>query len=279
MTRPTPGEFPVGAGTAELLGDADHDGGWMLLVDGTPQSHVDLDDPTYLDFGYIRRIGHAIDLAAPDREPLDAVHLGAGALTLARYVAVTRPGSRQRAVDNDAALADLVRTSLPLPRGVRVPVRIADAREAVGLLRSSSADVVVCDVFRGARTPAAVTSVEFLAEVARVLKPTGMVAVNVGDGPPLPFARAFVATLQQVFAHIAVVAEPGVLRLRRFGNVVCLASAAPLRERDLVRRAAGDPQPARVVTGPAIERFVAGAKPITDAHAVDSPAPPPDLFG
>ena len=67
----------------------------MLLIDGVPQSHVDLDDPGYLEFEYVRRLGHVIDLAAPAGQPLRVLHLGAGALTLARYVAATRPASRQ----------------------------------------------------------------------------------------------------------------------------------------------------------------------------------------
>ncbi|HXW45398.1 MAG TPA: spermine synthase, partial [Streptosporangiaceae bacterium] len=49
--------------TVELLGDLDRPRAWMLLVDGTPQSHVDLDDPLYLEFEYMRRLGHVIDLA------------------------------------------------------------------------------------------------------------------------------------------------------------------------------------------------------------------------
>ena len=81
----------------------------MLLIDGMPQSHVDLEDPGYLDFEYVRRIGHVIDMAAPERQPLRVLHLGAGALTLARYVAATRPGSPQLAVEVDAALVDLIR--------------------------------------------------------------------------------------------------------------------------------------------------------------------------
>jgi len=66
-------------GTAELLGDADRDGAWMLLVNSTPQSHVDLDDPAHLEFEYVRRIGHVLDLAAEEGAPLDVVHLGGGA--------------------------------------------------------------------------------------------------------------------------------------------------------------------------------------------------------
>src|SRR6185503_11516811 len=62
--RPPPGPTAVAGGTAELLADADRDGSWMLLVEGTPQSHVDLDDPAHLEFEYVRRMGHVLDLAA-----------------------------------------------------------------------------------------------------------------------------------------------------------------------------------------------------------------------
>ena len=104
----------VASGVAELVADADRPRAWTLRVDGIPQSHVDLDDPRYLEFEYMRRLGHLADLAAPSGEPLRVLHLGGGGLTLARYVAATRPGSRQLAVDSDAALVDLVRRLLPL---------------------------------------------------------------------------------------------------------------------------------------------------------------------
>ena len=35
-------------------------------MDSTPQSYVDLDDPLYLDFEYVQRLGHVLDLAAPE---------------------------------------------------------------------------------------------------------------------------------------------------------------------------------------------------------------------
>ena len=118
----------------ELLRDADRRAAWMLLIDGVPQSHVDLDDPGYLDFEYVRRIGHVIDEAAPAGQPLRVLHLGAGALTLARYVASTRPGSPQLAVEVDAALVDLIRLRLP-PRNPRLRVRVGDARAELERLR------------------------------------------------------------------------------------------------------------------------------------------------
>ncbi|WP_345771759.1 spermidine synthase [Geodermatophilus sabuli] len=268
----------MAGGTAELLGDADRDGSWVLLVDGTPQSHVDLDDPAHLEFEYVRRIGHVLDLAAGEGAPLDVVHLGGGALTLPRYVAVTRPGSRQRVVEIDEPLTDLVRAHLPLPRGARVRVRAADARAGLEALAAGSADVVVSDVFAGARTPAHLTSVEYAQQARRVLRPGGTYAANVADGPPLRFARAQVATLRAVFAHVCLLAEPGTLRGRRFGNLVAVASDAELPLPGLVRRCAGDPMPSRVVAGADLERFAGTAQPVHDVEAVASPEPPDGVF-
>ena len=277
MTVP-PGRVRTAHGTAELLADADRAGSWMLLVDDTPQSHVDLDDPTHLEFEYVRRMGHVLDLAAPPGEPVDVLHLGGGALTLPRYVAVTRPGSRQRVVEIDEPLTDLVRAHLPLPRGARIRVRADDARTALATRPDASADVVVCDVFAGARTPAHLTSAEFAAEVRRVLRPAGTYVANVADGPPLRFARAQVATLRTAFDRLCLLAEPGTLRGRRFGNLVAVASAVELPIAALTRRCAADPMPARVMDGEELDRFAGSAVAVHDADAVDSPPPPPGVF-
>jgi len=274
-----PGRTPVAGGTAELLADADRDGSWMLMLNGTPQSHVDLDDPTHLEFEYVRRMGHVLDLAAESGAPLDVVHLGGGALTLPRYVAVTRPGSRQRVVEIDQPLTDLVREHLPLPRGARIRVRADDARVGLTALRTASADVVICDVFAGARTPAHLTSAEFAAEVHRVLRPGGVYAANVADGPPLTFARAQVATLCSVFRYVCVLAEPGTMRGRRFGNLVAVGSDADLPIDGFVRRCARDPMPSRVVHHEDLDRFAGTARPVQDADAVASPEPPDGVFG
>jgi spermidine synthase len=275
----------VGSGVAELVSDPDRPRAWTLLVDGTPQSHVDLDDPQYLEFEYMRRLGHLVDLAAPAGQPLRVLHLGAGGLTLARYVTATRPGSAQLAVESDAALVELVRRRLPLgPRGRqastgRVRIRIGDARAVLEQLPAGSFDVVVADLFAGARTPAHLTSAEFAAAVARALSPPGIYATNVGDGPPLAHTRARVATARSVFPHACLIADAAVLRGRRFGNLVLAAARKELPLGALAGRAAGDPFPGRVLGGAELDRFAAGARPVVDGNAEASPAPPLDLFG
>ncbi|WP_291044881.1 fused MFS/spermidine synthase [Herbiconiux sp.] len=255
-------------------------GSQVLIVDGTPQSHVDLEDPTYLSFEYVRRIGHGIDLVGTPGSPITAVHLGGGAFTLPRYVEATRPGSRQQVVEIDSSLVSFVRTHLPLPRG-SIRVRHGDAREVLSKFppgMQGAVDVVVVDVFAGARTPAHVTSAEFYREVAALLVPTGIVAVNVADGAGLAFARSQAATLSHVFADVALAVDPQMLKARRFGNVVAFASASPLPFDTLPRLLAGDPVAAKVVTGRELENFIAGAPVSTDQTSTPSPAPARSIF-
>ncbi|MEV0897750.1 fused MFS/spermidine synthase [Actinoplanes sp. NPDC049802] len=267
----------VASGIAELVPDPDRDTAWTLLLDGAPQSHVDLADPTHLQFEYVRRMAAAIDLAAPAGRPLRVLHLGGGALTLPRYVAATRPGSAQRVVEIDGPLVELVRSALPLPPSANIRVRVADARAAVEGMRDAGYDLIVLDVFAGARTPAHLASAEFAGELARILAPAGRLVANVADGPPLRFARGQVATIRAALPEACLVADAGVLRGRRFGNLVVIAGRTPPPVAELARRAAGDWFPGRVETD--LERFAGGAAPVPDSAAVASPLPPEGLFG
>ncbi|MGW1927701.1 spermidine synthase [Streptomyces massasporeus] len=251
---------------------------WTLLIDGAPQSHVDLDDPAHLAFEYQRRLGHIADLVAPPNRPLQVVHLGGGAVTLARYVAATRPRSTQQIVELDGLLVQLVRRELPLDAGARIRVRSTDARAGLAKVQDGWADLVIADVFSGARTPAHLTSTEFLGEVRRVLRPDGWYAANLADGPPLTHLRGQIATAAAVFPELALAADPTVLRGRRFGNAVLLASDRELPVAELTRRVATDPHPGRVEHGRALADFAGGAVPVTDASAKPSPVPPASVF-
>lgn len=255
--------------------------GYELDVDGTPQSHVDLDDPTHLHFEYIGRMGAVIDQLRMPKQPLTAVHLGAGALTLPRYIEATRPGSRQQVIELEQALVDLVRENLPLPRGASIRLRIGDARAGLGRLPDGlvgNVDLLVSDVFAGAQTPAHLTTIEFYTAAARFLAPDGVLLVNVADGAGLAFARRQVATVQRVLGHVAILAEVQMLKGRRFGNIVIAASRTPLPTEWLPRLMAAGPHPAKVAQGSELDDFARGARPATDADATDSPKPSASLF-
>jgi Spermine/spermidine synthase domain len=265
----------------DLMRDLDRPNAYQLYIGGTPQSHVDLDDPTYLEFEYVRRLGHVIDLCAPPGTPLRALHLGGGGLTLARYIAVTRPGSGQQAVEIDGDLLDFVRKELPLPRNARVRLRTGDGRDVLSRVPESAFDLAVTDVFEASRIPAAFNSVEYAELAARALRPGGIHAVNLADGGPaagLRFTQSQVANAREYFANIVLIADPGVLRGRRFGNVILLASDAELPVEGLTRRTASDPFPGRVVAGDDLKAFAGSAKPVHDADAIRSPERPGDIF-
>ena len=155
---------------------------------------------------------------------------------------------------------------------------MADARATLTSSRDGAYDVIVADVFAGARTPAHLTSVEYAAEVARVLAPGGSYLANVADGPPLRHVRAQVATVRTVLPRACLVGDAAVLRGRRYGNLVLVASRVEPPVPELTRRAAGDWFPGRVLAGAELDRFTGGAAVVHDAEAVDSTPPPPGIF-
>jgi spermidine synthase len=268
---------------AELVPEQGRPWRRLLRLDGEDCSHVDLRDPRRIDFAYVRRIADLADVLAPPRRPLDVVHLGGGGFTLPRYLAATRPGSRQEVAEIDPGLVALAREHLGLSavRGLRV--RTADARAVLEKRAPASADLVVLDAFHGVMVPTHLTTLEFVRQAAAVLRPSGAFAANVIDAPPLPAARALAAAAHACFPHVAVVATRKVVRGRQGGNVVVLAASAPeaLPLKELSRRALAGPVPELVVGGAAFVAWLGGARPLRDvpplgeAGAADAPEPGP----
>ena len=269
---PMPGVYPTGLGRAELLADANRDGGWLLNVDGMAQSYVDLNDPTYLDFEYMQLLAVVADSLAA--ETLDAVHVGGCACTLARYVAATRPGSRQLVLEPDAELLQVVRDQLALKSVPRLKVRVTDGLSGMAAVPDAADDLVVLDAYAGGQMPAELATVEFAEEAARVLRPGGAYLVNVSDGGRLTFTRRMIATVRAAFPHALLLAEPGILRGRRFGNLVLAASPSPLDHATIARRAATVPAQARCVHGLDLDHFRAGAPPLRHGDEIPLPEPP-----
>ncbi|HWC82363.1 MAG TPA: fused MFS/spermidine synthase [Pseudonocardiaceae bacterium] len=273
---PTPGRHPVRFGTAELLADADRPGGWLLTVDDVPQSYVDLDDPAHLEFEYVQRMGEVLDALPPAGAALDAVHVGGGACTLPRYLAATRPGSRHLVIEADGPLAELVREQLALRSVPHLRVRVGDGRAEVATLREDSADLLVADAFVGSVMPGGLGAREFVAQVDRVLRPGGVYLLNIAADTALVTGRRVLATVAERFPELLVLADPGVLRAKRPGNLVVAACRQPLPAAELARRAAGAPFPVRLLTGGDLRKFIGTAKPIDDENPAGTESNPSD---
>ena len=235
--RRAPVAVPVASGLAELRPDPAREQGWTLLVQGVPQSYVDLADPEHLEFGYVRQMARALRSWGAHRVPGRVLHLGGGALTVPRLLARWWPGVAQKVVEHDPDLISLVLREMPPAEPVEI--QVGDARAALEAEQPAGYDVIVADVFVGAVMPGTVATSGFAAAAARVLRPGGLLVMNVTDVPPLAFTRIQVATARAAFDDVALLAGAAVLRGRRAGNVVLLAGAVPdvrpLREERLLR--------------------------------------------
>ncbi|MBK5247814.1 MAG: fused MFS/spermidine synthase [Actinomycetales bacterium] len=250
--------------SVELSTDTADPDGVLLLLDGVESSYLDLVDPTRLVFEYMQQMAEVLEEVLPEGEGVRAVHLGAAGCAMARAVDARWPGSRQLAVEIDPLLAQYVREWFALPRAPRLRIRIDDARHALTTLREGGFDVVIRDVFAQRVVPEHVRTLEFTREVGRALGPNGLYLANSADHPPLPHARREAATVRSVFAHTAVIVEPGVLRGRRYGNVVLVGSGAPLPFERIERRLRRLPAPATLVHSAALDQFIGTSRPYPD---------------
>jgi hypothetical protein len=248
-----------------------------LHVNDVPSSCIDLDDPGFLAFEYLQQMAAAIDLLPTG--PVVAVHLGAAGCALPRQVDHARPGSRQLGVDIDARLLALVREWFDLPRAPALRLRADDAGRALAGLQPGRADVVVRDAFAGDTTPAHLTGSAFAAACVQALRPGGLVLANCADRPPLNLVRREVASFAAALGddaidagRLVVIAEPAVLKGRRYGNVV-VAGVTPtpdgtgddlvdLQGPELARALRSLAVPAQVVAGDDLGRFVATSTPL-----------------
>ncbi len=246
-----------------VVADRDDPRGLTVVVGGVPSSYVHLDDPARLEFEYVRWTGDLLDVLAPDGDPLHTVHVGGAGCTLARYVAATRPRSRQVVLESDPGVVTLVRETFGYSRRSGFRLRQADGLSGLRDLHDGSFDVVVRDAFAGDTTPYHLTTTTFVGQVARVLAADGVYVANVADQPGLGLVRREVATASVVFRHVVLVGETQHLRGRRYGNVLLVASRRPLPVADLTRRVVSGPVPARVVPPEGVHRLAAGAEPIT----------------
>ena len=235
---------------ATLDKDPWHPNAFVLSIDNAEQSHVNLAEPQEVFYEYLRRIANAIDLLKPAGEPITALHLGAGALTLARYIQATRPGSIQHAVELERELLDFVLEQLPLPAGTNLSSHVGDAREALAELPAElTFDVVILDIFSGPDAPAHLACVDFYREVAALLAPEGIVAINVGDEPGFTLVTSQTKALQEAMTSVAAYGTSMLFSRRYPGNIILLGKNGRWPEGWAQQLVAAGPHPATVLTG------------------------------
>jgi len=252
---------------AEVQSDVIRPGGRLLVLDGLRHSYVDLEDPTFLEFAYVKALAGVVDGSFELGEPLDAYHVGGGGMTFPRYLADTRPGTRSVVSEIDPGVVDVDTERLGLETGPALRVRVEDGRLGVRRLPSSSRDLIVGDAFGGVSVPWHLTTIEYVEELKRVLSDDGVYAVNIIDYAPLGFARAELATLRRVFDHVALAADPFTIFGDGGGNLVAIASDSPIDKASIVRGFVKRDLAWDVIDGDRLTDWIDGAPVLTDDYA------------
>ena len=242
--------------TAEIVEDPLQAAALVLLVGNAEQSHLYPGEPARIFYEYLQRVACLIDAVFPAAQPLDMLHLGAGALTLPRYVAATRPASRQVVVEIERELIDFVRSVAPLPPESVIDCVTADARGYVEDLEPGVCfDVVFLDIFSGPDSPAHLADPGFYDLLARRCRPGGMVVVNLGDDAGMAFARDQIRHLQLAFADVLATGEERLFSGRFPGNIIAAGGTAAFSDATAVAVTSAGPHPARTLRGADLDGF------------------------
>ncbi|MGY1824956.1 MULTISPECIES: fused MFS/spermidine synthase [unclassified Blastococcus] len=264
---PTPCEEETAYHCARVVADPERPSGRVLMLDTLRHSYVDLADPTHLEFAYVRAIAAVADAAFPPGEPVSALHVGGGGLTLPRYLAEVRPGTESLVVEVDPEVVDMDREQLGLETSEQLQVRVADGRVGLAEEPVGERDLVVGDAFGGLSVPWQLTTREALELVDRALADDGVYAVNLIDHPPLSFVRAELATMREVFGHVALLARAPVLAGEDGGNVIAVASQQPLPVEEIAAALSDRELVWQVAEGEELTRFIGDAPLLTDDFA------------
>jgi spermidine synthase len=255
--------------------DTQSTSGRVLWLDTLPHSHVDPTDPTVLSFTYTAWYGDAIGAIASDGRSLRALHIGAGGLTMPRYLRSVHPGSIQLVLELDPLVIDVAQRRLGFVPGADISIITGDARRTVtGLATDARAaasgpspsdgfDLVVGDAFGGVAVPWHLTTREFTTDVRALMSPHGVYLLNVIDHGERAFLRAEIATIRAVFAHVAVLERAD----GRGGNHVVIASDRPIPHRAIEARNRGRGRDDVVIHGIALDTLVGDARVLTDDRA------------
>jgi spermidine synthase len=263
---PTPCEEETSYHCARVVADPERDAGRVLLLDTLRHSYVDVENPSYLEFEYVRAIAATVE-ATHGTEPVSALHLGGGGLTLPRWLAATRPGTRSLVLEVDPGVVAIDREQMELHTSDDLQVRVVDARVGLADETPGSRDVVVGDAFGGLSVPWQLTSREAVQLADRALTDDGVYAVNLIDHPPLRFVRAELATMRAVFPHVVLLARSPVLADQDGGNVVAVASRSPIDVERLRTTLPDFRLTWQVANGDELDRFIGDAEVLTDDHA------------
>ncbi len=180
----------------------------VLTLDKLVHSYVDLDDPTFLVYGYEKVLGDLSTYVGTRDRQFRSLFIGGGGYTMPRFIENRFPESVVEVVEIDPAVTEVVHEYFGMPRDTRIVTYNEDARTKFLELPESEYDLIVGDAFDHFSVPYHLTTLEFNERVDELLKDGGLYTLNVVDKLHKGrFLRAVVHTLQETFDYVYVMRD------------------------------------------------------------------------
>ncbi|MFH0847289.1 MAG: fused MFS/spermidine synthase [Chloroflexota bacterium] len=176
----------------------------VLALDCLVHSYVLPDDPTRLQYEYLKIFTEIVSYTAGENRVPRLLHLGGGGYSFPRFMETVYPGSINDVAEIDPLVTEVAHAELGLPLDTSVRTYNEDAR--LFLIEREGGykyNYIIGDVFNDLATPYHLTTLEFDRLVKATLEDNGIYLVNIVDnyseGRYMP---SFVKTLEQVFRHV-----------------------------------------------------------------------------
>jgi spermidine synthase len=174
-----------------------------LVLDHLIHSINDINDPYYLDYEYIRIYEELMRWRMNREGTLKTLFIGGGGYTLPRCLELMYPKAEIDVVEIDPEITRVVHEYLGVPRDTRIRSFNEDGRWFVmNCPDKGKYDFIVGDAFNDLSIPYHLTTKEFALQMARLLKPEGILMANVIDSYEKGlFMPSYIRTLEEVFGE------------------------------------------------------------------------------
>ena len=172
-----------------------------LVLDNLIHSINDLNNPQYLDYEYLRIYDEFVGWRTDGKGSLKALFIGGGGYTYPHYLEVMYPQAEIDVVEIDPEITKVANEYLGVPKDTRIRSFNKDGRWYVMNCREKGKyDFIVGDAFNDLSLPYHLTTLEFARQMAELLKPDGILMVNVIDSFKKGlFMPSYIRTLEEVF--------------------------------------------------------------------------------
>jgi spermidine synthase len=234
-----------------------------LYIDNLTHSCSNLDDPSHLVYRYIRVYDEVVRWQAARRPAFRTLFIGGGGYTFPRYIEARYPKADIDVVEIDPEITRVSLDHLGVRKDTKIRTYNTDGRWFVMNHRDKEKyDFIFLDAFNDLSVPYHLTTREFSLQLKALLKPDGLLLVNVIDSfDKGTFLRSYTRTVQEVFekgkVHLITLAPSDAFI--GVTNSVVVASPEALDMEDFSRflKSKGDGEPvSHMVLGDRLQKYL-----------------------